>query len=75
MQPFVLILVAIPLIAWCFHGSSRIWQQYCIFDAVNTYKVFLFDRVTKLNMQWHQDNHSGSVIDRVNKATNALQQF
>ena len=35
----------------------------------------MYDHLQSLPLEWHAENHSGNVIDRVNRAANALQSF
>lgn len=60
---------------WIFHGPARVIERRLAFDVRTQYKDHLYRIITTLPVQWHKDNHSGSSINRIGKATRALFDF
>jgi ABC-type multidrug transport system fused ATPase/permease subunit len=60
---------------WVFHGPGRLIERFVAFHIKADYKTALFRMVTELPLQWHREHHSGDSIDKINKASKALQDF
>ena len=60
---------------WVFHGSARIVENRTAFRVRRHFYDTLYSKVTALPLGWHQDHHSGSIINRINKAARALFDF
>ncbi len=60
---------------WALHGPSRLLENSVAFWVKAKCRSILFQRVTLLPMKWHKDNHSGEIIDQVDKAVTALGDF
>lgn len=58
-----------------FHRSARFIERYVAFRNRKRFVTAMYDHLHALPIGWHTDNHSGSVIDRVNKAGNAIHRF
>jgi ATP-binding cassette subfamily B protein len=58
-----------------FHRSARFIERYVAFRNRKRFITAMYDHLHSLPLGWHSDNHSGSVIDRVNRAGNAIHQF
>jgi ATP-binding cassette subfamily B protein len=58
-----------------FHRGARFIERYVAFRTRKRFVIGMYDHLQSLPLSWHSDNHSGAVIDRVNKAANALHQF
>ncbi|WP_282936570.1 ABC transporter ATP-binding protein [Paenibacillus sp. RC67] len=58
-----------------FHRSARFIERYVAFRNRKRFITIMYDHLHSLPLGWHSDNHSGSVIDRVNRAGNAIHQF
>ncbi len=65
----------IPFFFWVFHGSGRIIEISTAFYIAKNFKSSIFSRITELPFSWHADNHSGEIINKVSKATNAIEKF
>jgi ATP-binding cassette, subfamily B, bacterial len=65
---------ALKFLEWCFHGPARILERQLAFDLSRN---FLQERYHQahLPVKWHQDHHSGSTINRIRKAYEALRGF
>lgn len=62
-------------LAWVFHGPARVMEEELGFEMGKNFTEELYQKTLALPVQWHQDHHSGSTIDRIKKATHALQDF
>lgn len=71
----LLIYSSIPFFSWIFHWNWRIIERITAFYISKNYKEYLFDIITKLPFKWHADNHSWETINKISKATNALERF
>jgi ABC-type multidrug transport system fused ATPase/permease subunit len=60
---------------WLLHGPSRIIERRLAYYAYRQFTTDLYNRVTRLPLAWHQDNHTGMTINRVTKASRALLSF
>lgn len=50
-------------------------ERQLAFEATRAYKMDLYHQAISLPMQWHTDHHTGTTIDKIGKATTALQGF
>ena len=69
------IYLLIKLLEWAFHGPARIWERTLAFEISKNFLAERYHQVLHLPAPWHQDNHSGSVINRIRKAYEALRDF
>ncbi len=58
-----------------FHRAGRYIERFVAFRARKNFINSIYKHLRFLPLNWHNDNHSGSIIDRVNKASNALYYF
>lgn len=58
-----------------FHRSARPIERYVAFRNRQRFTTAMYDRLQSLPLGWHADNHSGAIIDRVNKAAQGLHSF
>ena len=58
-----------------FHRSARYIERYVAFRNRKRFVGAMYDHLQALPLSWHSDNHSGAVIDRVNRASDALYHF
>jgi ABC-type multidrug transport system fused ATPase/permease subunit len=73
--PYATIMFLLPLVDWAFHGPSRIMERQLAFDATRLYKMSLYHMAISLPIERHTDNHTGTTIDKITKATGALERF
>lgn len=74
----LMVLSLIPLsnfLSWTLHGPARIIERELAFDVMRNYRKQLFSGLLTLPLKWHQDNHSGAIISRCDKAAGALLNF
>jgi ATP-binding cassette subfamily B protein len=58
-----------------FHRSGRFIERFVAFRSRKRNITSMYDHLQSLPLGWHSDNHSGAVIDRVNKGASALGNF
>ena len=71
----ILLLLAITVVFWSLHGPARYLEQITGFHVKKNYINDKIRVVLKLPVKWHKDNHSGDTIDKINRASNALEDF
>lgn len=67
--------VGVMLVFWLFHGPARIIERIVALDIQQKYRLNLYEQLSRLPLNWHQDHHSGNIITRLNRAATALHQF
>ena len=60
---------------WAFHGPARIMERKLAFDLSRNFLDEMYHQALHLPTKWHQDHHSGSTINRIRKAYEALRDF
>src|SRR4029077_7809736 len=60
---------------WCFHGPARIMERQLAFNLSRNFLQERYHQALHLPVKWHQDHHSGSTINRIRKAYEALKAF
>jgi ABC-type multidrug transport system fused ATPase/permease subunit len=67
--------LGLRLIEWAFHGPARVMERKLAFNVSQNFMDELYHKVLHLPVDWHQDNHSGSTINKLRKAYEALRDF
>jgi ATP-binding cassette, subfamily B, bacterial len=67
--------LGLRLLEWCFHGPARVMERDLAFNVSRNFMETMYHKVLTLPAKWHQDNHSGSTISKLQKAYNALRDF
>ena len=67
--------LGLKLLEWGFHGPARIVERRLAFNLSRNYLQELYHQTLHLPVKWHQDHHSGSTINRIRKAYEALKEF
>src|ERR1700733_14031202 len=67
--------VGIKFIWWCLHGPARVMERTLAFHIGRNFLQEKFHQVLHLPVKWQQDHHSGSTINRIRKAYEALRMF
>lgn len=62
-------------VQWCFHGPARIMERQLAFNLSRNFLLERYHQALHLPVKWHQDHHSGSTINRIRKAYEALKEF
>lgn len=58
-----------------FHRSARFIERYVAFRARKRFYVKIYEVLQSLPLSWHEENHTGNVMDRVNKAADSIYFF
>lgn len=67
--------LVLRLIEWSFHGPARVMERELAFNLSRNFIEDLYSKVLYLPAKWHQDNHSGATISKIQKAYTALRDF
>ncbi|MBC9934284.1 ABC transporter ATP-binding protein [Chitinophaga qingshengii] len=67
--------LGIHLLEWAFHGPARVMEKALAFRLSRNFLQERYHQALHLPVKWHQDNHSGSVINRIRKGYDALKDF
>ncbi|HQD10782.1 MAG TPA: ABC transporter ATP-binding protein [Flavihumibacter sp.] len=68
-------ILGLKLAEWAFHGPARVYEHYLAFHLSRNFLHELYHKTLHLPVQWHQDHHSGTTINRIRKAYEALKDF
>jgi ATP-binding cassette, subfamily B, bacterial len=72
---YALGFLGLRLLEWAFHGPARVMERKLAFNLGRNFIDELYHKVLHLPVKWHQDNHSGSTISRLQKAHLGLRDF
>jgi ABC-type multidrug transport system fused ATPase/permease subunit len=67
--------LGLRLLEWCFHGPGRVLERQLAFTLSSNFMEEVYHKILHLPVKWHQDNHSGSTINKLRKAHEALRDF
>lgn len=67
--------LGLKLLEWMFHGPARVMERKLAFNLSRNFLNDMYQKVLHLPVSWHQENHSGSTINRLRKAYDALKEF
>lgn len=67
--------LGLKFLEWAFHGPARISERKLAFHISSNFLDEIYHQTLHLPVEWHQDNHSGSTINRLRKAYEALRNF
>jgi ATP-binding cassette, subfamily B, bacterial len=69
------IYLGLNLLEWLIHGPARVAERSLAFNLSRNYLMETYHQTLHLPVKWHQDNHSGAIINRVRKSYEALKNF
>ena len=69
------VYLGLNLLEWMIHGPARIAERTLAFNLSQNYLMETYHQTLHLPVKWHQDNHSGAIINRVRIAYEALKHF
>ena len=69
------LLLVITVLNWIFHSGARILEQRTGFFVSRNYKNLKIEKILELPVKWHKDNHSGNTINKIETASNSLNEF
>ena len=67
--------LGLRLLEWCFHGPGRVLERQLAFTLSRNFMEEVYHKILHLPVKWHQDHHSGSTINKLRKAHEALRDF
>jgi ABC-type multidrug transport system fused ATPase/permease subunit len=67
--------LCVAVMFWIFHGTGRLLERRLGYGLRSNLTRQLYHKVTHMSWAWHQNNHSGDVLNRVNLATVAIYEF
>lgn len=67
--------VVVLLLFWLFHGPARVIERHVALKIQQTFRLKLYEDLTRLPLKWHQDHHSGNILTRVSRSSTALHKF
>ena len=67
--------IGLKLLEWSQHGPARIMERQLAFNLSRNFLYERYHQALHLPAKWHQDHHSGSTINRIRKAYEALRLF
>ncbi len=71
----IALLFFVMLVFWILHGTARVLETTTSFYVKKNYINDKLRIIFKLPIKWHKDNHSGDTIDKINRASGALEDF
>lgn len=72
---YALTYFGLKFVEWSFHGPARIMERQLAFNLSRNFLMERYHQALHLPVKWHQDHHSGSTINRIRKAYEALKEF
>jgi ATP-binding cassette subfamily B protein len=71
----ILALVGTTVVAWCLHGPGRVAERQVSVAVRRNLADRLYNRIVNLPQTWHEANHSGETLQRLQKTSGALFDF
>lgn len=66
---------ALSLVFWMTHGPSRVLERENAWGVHRAMVHLCYDRMRHAPLSWHQNHHSGALINRINIAAEGMQRF
>ncbi len=60
---------------WAFHGPGRVMERHAAKSIFISYVSECYRKLAELPLGWHQNHHSGAVINRIQTSALSLQTF
>ncbi len=67
--------LVLKLCEWSLHGPARVMERKLAFNVSRNFLNERYHQALHLPAKWHQEHHSGSTINRIRKAYEALRNF
>lgn len=71
----ILIIFVIDICGWTLHGPARIIEQRMAFFVSNNFRDFLYKNTLELPLSYHNSEHSGQIISKINKGRESIESF
>ena len=72
---YMALMLGAAVVAWAMHGPGRVMERFVALRVRGGFADALYARLVTLPLMWHDRNHTGETIQRMNKATVALFAF
>jgi ATP-binding cassette, subfamily B, bacterial len=72
---YVIIYLGLFGLQYCCLGPARVMERKLAFAISKNFFEYNFVQVLHLPIEWHKNNHTGSIINRFNKANIALRDY
>lgn len=69
------VFIGAMFLFWAFHGPGRIIERSVSFRVYENFMGRMYCKLTELPLVWHQQHHSGEIINRINTAGGSLRSF
>eukprot|EP01132_Coremiostelium_polycephalum_P000239 gene239-318_t len=63
------------LFYWMIHGPTRVIERNIALQLQQAFQLNMYEKLTALPLEWHQEHHSGNIVARINRASEALFEF
>lgn len=71
----VLLIFVIDIVSWGFHGPARVIELKMAFYISNNFRDYLYKNTLELPLSYHNAEHSGQIISKINKGKDAITRF
>jgi len=71
----MLAVIAVSVLSWTLHGPGRVIERSVGIAVRGNLADSLYARLGRLPLAWHERNHSGETLHRMEKTTAALSSF
>ncbi len=71
----MLAVIGVSVLSWALHGPGRVIERSVGIAVRGNLADGLYARVARLPLAWHERNHSGETLHRLEKTTHALSSF
>lgn len=72
---YISLIIMASMGFWVFHGPARVIERRVAQQIYMHYLTVSYQRVTEMPIKWHQDHHSGQVINRIGTAGSGIKNF
>lgn len=72
---YISVYISIILLEWSIKGTMRVQENKLAFKISKNFSLDLLSNIYVLPLEWHNENHSGAIINKVRKSTNSLNDF
>lgn len=68
-------VIGLALISWAMHGPGRIFERNVALHLRQRMSSDLIERLVQLPLSWHESQHSGATVHRVQQSVNSMAGF
>lgn len=71
----IALILVIDLLSWALHGPARVLEMKMAFFVSNNFRDYLYKNTLELPLSYHNTEHSGQIISKINKGKDSLENF